>query len=123
MYWRLPAALALLTATMSLPADQTDPRLNDLFEQLKDASDETAASDTANAIWKIWFESRDPESTKLLQEAVVAKQAGDYTLALDTINKVLARSPDFAEAWNQRAIIYYNVGYYDASLADVEQTL
>jgi len=118
----LTTALALL-APAPLCADQSDPRLEELFSRLKAATNEVASTETAQEIWKIWFEYRDPDTARLLHEAVAARDAGDVDRALELVNDVLERAPDFAEAWNQRAVIYYNVGYYDASLADVERTL
>lgn len=120
---RLPFALYLTLAAMSAAADQTDPRLTGLFDQLKEAREEEEAVGTANEIWKIWFEYRDADVARMLQEAVAAKDAGDLDRALEVVNRVIEIAPDFAEAWNQRAIIYYKVGYFDASLADVEETL
>ena len=115
--------LALVLAAASAGADQSDPRLEPLFATLRQAGEETDAVSTANEIWKVWFEYRDAKASARLQEAVAAKDAGDLDKALDLVNQVIAIAPDFAEAWNQRAIIYYNVGYFDASLADVEKTL
>lgn len=120
---RLPFALYLTLAAMSAAADQTDHRLSGLFDQLKEAREEEDAVGTANEIWKIWFEYRDADVARMLQEAVAAKDAGDLDRALEVVNRVIEIAPDFAEAWNQRAIIYYKVGYFDASLADVEETL
>jgi tetratricopeptide (TPR) repeat protein len=116
------AALSLLMVGAAA-ADQTEPGLGPLFEKLKAAREEEEAVGTANEIWKLWFRYRDPEIEKALQAAVTAKESGDMNRALELVNQVVERAPDFAEAWNQRAIIYYNVGYFDASLRDVEETL
>jgi tetratricopeptide (TPR) repeat protein len=122
---RMAGLVAVLALSMAGPAtaDQTDPRLDGLFEKLKSAHEEDEAVGTANEIWKLWFTYRDQDVASQLQEAVTAKEAGDMDRALELVNKVVERAPDFAEAWNQRAIIYYNVGYFDASLRDVEETL
>ena len=52
-------ALAILIAMFGLGlaearADQTDPRLKDLFEQLHAASSPEAASTIESEIWVIW---------------------------------------------------------------------
>ncbi|MGQ0659035.1 MAG: tetratricopeptide repeat protein [Chromatiales bacterium] len=123
MWRRLTTVLLLVMSSMAIHADQSDSQLDALFAKLKTAPNEAESTNTANEIWKIWFEYRDKDVARLLQEAVAAKDAGNLDKALEMVDKVIERAPDFAEAWNQRAIIYYNVGYYDASLADVEETL
>ena len=37
--------------------------------------------------------------------------------------KVIDQSPDFAEAWNKRATVYFLKGELDKSIADIEKTL
>ncbi len=36
---------------------------------------------------------------------------------------VIDHAPDFAEAWNKRATVFYMMGEYGLSLSDIRQTL
>ena len=47
----------------------------------------------------------------------------DYPHALDLLDQVIVIKPDFAEAWNKRATVYYLIDDYSASLADIRATL
>ena len=42
---------------------------------------------------------------------------------LDLLNALVDRLPDYAEGWNQRATVYYMLGNYEASLADIDKVL
>lgn len=58
-----------------------------------------------------------------MASAVDAMSSGRYTIALNLLNNLVKKQPDFAEAWNRRATVHYLLGDYEQSLADIEQTL
>src|SRR5690606_13752579 len=43
--------------------------------------------------------------------------------ALAVLDEVIERAPDFAEGWNTRATLLYEMDEYDRSLADCEEVL
>ena len=107
----------------SARADQNDPRLGALFQQLKTAPTSHAATDIEHRIWTIWFESGSPEIDKFLTDGEAAMAAGDFDAALSDFNTVIARKPKFAEGWNRRATLDYLMGEYQKSLDDIGHTL
>ena len=47
----------------------------------------------------------------------------NYPLAIRFFNNLIEIDPNFAEAWNKRATVYYIIGNYDKSMNDISKTL
>ena len=73
-----------------------------------------------DALWAIWFRA-DAEANS--QELKRLTGLRDRAKALAVLNQLIARAPAFAEAYNQRAIVYFRLKQYDKSIADCEKTL
>lgn len=121
-------ALAILVAVFGLGfadarSDQTDPRLKGLFEQLRAAPSPEAASGVESQIWEIWAESGDADLDKVFTVGSHAMALGDTATALKIFDAIVKKAPNFAEGWNKRATVYYMMGDYEASLADIDRTL
>jgi len=118
-------AFILLASTLSAPsrADQTDPRLDDLFDELKAAPDIQSAAPIELAIWNIWVQHDDQVITTLMGQGIAAMSRRDYSSALRTFDQMVNLAPGFAEAWNKRATVHYLLGNYRESLADIKKTL
>lgn len=114
--------IGLLTPVFLL-ADQNDPRLEDLFADLRSETDVYRANTIAGQIWQIWFIHEDPQASGLMERGVQQMNSNSVRAALDTFDRLIALKPDFAEAWNRRATIYYQIGEYDASLRDIAEVL
>ncbi|MDH3663446.1 MAG: tetratricopeptide repeat protein [Alphaproteobacteria bacterium] len=104
-------------------ADQRDNRLDGLFERLQTTSDPGDAATLQHRIWQIWIESGDPASSQLMRRGMTAMANGDHDNALDAFNTLVEQAPDFAEAWNKRATVYYLLGRLDESVNDIQHTL
>jgi tetratricopeptide (TPR) repeat protein len=116
-------ALILLVVAGPLAARQDDPRLEPLFARLKSATSAFEAAPVEAEIWAIWSETPDPQSAGLLARATEAMGRRDHPAALEALNELVRREPDFAEAWNKRATLYYVIGDYRASVEDIQRTL
>lgn len=104
-------------------ADQRDGRLDPLFERLQETSDPVDAASIQQQIWQIWIESDDAASNQLMRRGMAAMASGDPDSALDAFDELVTLAPDFAEAWNKRATVYYLMGRLDESVTDIQQTL
>jgi Cytochrome c biogenesis factor len=105
-------------------ADQKDPRLPNLFQQLALAANAQAAQRTAAEIWRIWSERSDDESlANLLKQGTSLMNAGRLREAEILFTNIIEKAPDFAEAWNKRATVYFLMRSYDQSKKDIAQTL
>ena len=99
-------------------------RLDSLFEQLaqEDLSEERWR-EIESAIWQEWSQSGSRSVDFLLRRGISALQAQDFNAAIGHFTAAIDHSPYFAEAWNKRATVYFHMGLYGLSMADIEQTL
>ena len=118
----LPILCGLLWPAPAL-ADQRDPRLGQLFAQLKAMSEPMQAIFTEQQIWAIWLEPPDEASGPHMEAGVTAMNRGDHAAALKAFDRAVKAAPEFAEAWNKRATVHYLAGNLDQSLRDIEKTL
>lgn len=122
---RLFLGLLLLFAASGAFADDAADRaaIDRLFAQLRVAPDAATAQAIDAQIWTYWTTPSDPILAGRMREALTARSMGDATGAIRLLDKLIADYPDYAEAWNQRATIYYTLGNFDASIADCEKVL
>lgn len=122
---RLPVVLlvACLCAPATLLADQTDPGLDELFELLQADTNFNTIRTTENRIWALWLRHPDADVERLMELGTRRMNLQRYNEALLIFSQVIDRFPDYAEAWNKRATLYYIVGDYTASITDIEETL
>ncbi len=75
------------------------------------------------ALWAVWFRADTPENNQTLEQ--VRSLIGDRRLdeAIRLADRLIDRSPKFAEAYNQRAIAEFFLGRFDASAADCRRVL
>ncbi|MDH5353090.1 MAG: tetratricopeptide repeat protein [Gammaproteobacteria bacterium] len=103
--------------------DQTDTRLDELFNVLKNSSNSTELEEAESSIWEIWFDSGLPEIDAMMAEAATAVQAGQLKYAEGLYSRVVEQVPGFSEGWNRRATVRYYRQNYEGSLEDIQRTL
>jgi tetratricopeptide (TPR) repeat protein len=118
----LAAAIIALTS-LAANADQTDPRLENLFAKLRTAETGVAAQVAEQRIWQIWTETDDEAVRSLMAASARALDRQDYDAALRTLDTVVALAPDYAEGWNRRATARWLAGDYEGSLEDIDRVL
>lgn len=104
-------------------ADQHDPRLNILFTKLQAAEEDADADRLVSAIWAIWLLGENDRVSQRLALGTALFQKSRFDQALGIFDQVIRDYPDFSEAWNKRATLYYVMGRLDESLQDVEKTI
>ncbi len=123
---RYIACLIVAVTTAGSPtarADQTDPRLDGLFTQLRQANSTEAARPIESDIWEIWLQSGDPAADTLMADGIAAMNAGDAEQAMAAFDRLVALKPNFAEAWNKRATALYLLGRFPESIKDIDRVL
>jgi tetratricopeptide (TPR) repeat protein len=67
--------------------------------------------------------SDSPTADALLAQAMKASAANETGAALSILDKVIEVHPNYAEAWNKRATVYFLIGRYNDSIKDIEKVL
>jgi tetratricopeptide (TPR) repeat protein len=116
---RLPEAPSKLP---KIGADRTRG-LDFLFGALKAAPDEASAKHVEARIWALWLQTPSDTAALLMVRAKAAIDAQQVDVALKLLDAVIKLRPDYVEAWNRRATLYYLQNDYARSLADIEQVL
>lgn len=121
--WLLAATLVLALCAGPAAAAQDDPRLDALFARLVATQDEAEAQVIESFIWTIWLEAHDDTLNQIMAQGTRDMQVGDLDSAIDRFTNLIEMAPDFAEAWNKRATVYYMIGRYDDAIEDCMQVL
>jgi tetratricopeptide (TPR) repeat protein len=93
-----------------------------LHERLLDES-AFVRSFAEQGLWLLWTRSGDAGIDQLMAQATEDMQAGRHQEAIQILSRVIEKKPEFAEAWNRRATVYYLAGEFRKSLADCDQVL
>jgi tetratricopeptide (TPR) repeat protein len=110
-------------AAHSADARQDDPRLKDLFGELKGATSSLEARVIETKIWQIWAENADPRIDALMDRGIDAMSRSDTDTALAVFSQVVKLDDKFAEGFNKRATVEFMRHDFAASVADIERTL
>ena len=97
--------------------------LDFLFGALKVAPDATSAKAIEERIWALWMVSRSDSANLLMTRVKTAGEQKDIDLAIKLLDAIVKIKPDYIEAWNRRATIYYMKKDYGNSLADIREVL
>ncbi len=93
--------------------------INSLLEDLKSPL-EMVRQQATEELWRRWFYQKGAYGWEILQHTQVLLIAGKITEAEALLTELINDQPDFVEAWNRRAVLYYVIGEYQKSLDDCE---
>jgi tetratricopeptide (TPR) repeat protein len=94
-----------------------------LFGALKAAPDNETAKAIEQRIWALWMHSRSDTANLLMTRVQKAIEEKDLDLAIKLLDATVKIKPDYIEAWNRRATIYYMKKDYGRSIADIREVL
>ncbi len=113
------AAAVRRAAAFALSQSGTMASSAPLAVRLRDNDDEVREL-AADALCLIWFRADGDESERELQRLARTR---DRRKARAGLSKLIERSPNFAEAYNQRAILSFRLKDFEYSAADCEKVL
>ena len=117
----------LVMFLLALPvghADQNDKELDALFDTLVNTdTTPSQARVVTSEIWRQWLRTDNQEAQKLMDLGIDMMNQYALDEAVKVFSAIIAMEPGYAEAWNKRATVYYMMGEYDLSTADVAETI
>jgi len=97
--------------------------LDGLFRDLAANPPPRPPGELEDEIWALWTDHADPGLALRMERAIAAMARKSFQEALLELDTLVADAPDWAEAWNKRATLYYLMGRHDESMADIARTL
>ncbi len=113
----------ILSLPARAPAPSLPRRLDGLFADLAKPAEEHEAHETEDLIWALWIDHPEKASADRMDQAIRAMVTDKSALAEDILTALIDAHPDWAEAWNKRATLYYQLNRDDESVADIERAL
>jgi tetratricopeptide (TPR) repeat protein len=107
----------------SLPKGERNRNLDFLFGALKAAPDDASAKSVEDRIWAVWTGAGNETTNLLMSRAKKAADDKDYDLAIRMLSAIVEIQPEFMEAWNRRATVYFLKKDYVNSMADIAKVL
>jgi tetratricopeptide (TPR) repeat protein len=93
---------------------------NDALAKLLHDEDDLVARIASDSLWDIWFRAGPSKQTQELQNIL---HLPDFEQILAGLQDLIRQAPDYVEAINQRAILYFRRGEYQRSIEDCERVL
>ncbi len=115
------AALGMMATAAWAETDKD--RLDGLFEKLKAAPDHVSADVVAGQIKRLWMHSGSDTADLLMERADTALEHQDMPLSIELLDRLVMLAPDWAEAWNRRATLFYLMDDYPRAMSDIAETL
>jgi tetratricopeptide (TPR) repeat protein len=103
------------------PAAMLPSRLDQLFQSLTLSGCDARALE--DEIWTLWMHHPHRRAAQALERTAVEIADHLYDVAETRLNRLLRSRPDFAEAWNKRATLYYLQERDDECVRDIKRTL
>ena len=97
--------------------------LDFLFGALKVAPDAVTAKAIEERIWAVWAVSHSDTANLLMTRVKSAIESKDLDLAVQLLDALVKVKPDYTEAWNRRATIFYMKKDYGRALSDIREVL
>ena len=104
-------------------ADERKKQLDKLFNELK-TDNPVSTFEVEQKIWKIWStHPKKNELTLMLSEGSTLVKNDKLNEAVNIFTKVIELDPNWAEAWNKRATVFYLLGKFQKSQNDIDKVL
>lgn len=117
------AFITVLGCPARRPASHLPKRLSRLFRNLAATPSGEEADTIEDMIWAMWISHPEPDAAADMSAALDALAMGASDLARAMLDKLVARYPEWPEAWNKRAVVAFLERRDKDCLDDILQTL
>jgi tetratricopeptide (TPR) repeat protein len=117
------ACAAALVGLMLAATAGSQTVLDTLFEKLRTATDPFAVQALEQGIWEHWTMVPEAAHRQLMMRGIAEMQQQELQQAVVTFTRLIAEAPQLSEAWNKRATVYWLLGDFPASIADICETV
>jgi tetratricopeptide (TPR) repeat protein len=77
----------------------------------------------ANSLLNLWSLEAGNKAHRVIEDANEAIERGAYSEALVILSELIEKHPKFAEAWNRRATLYWQLHKYKDAVADCQKVI
>ena len=104
-------------------SDERKIRLDKLFKELK-IDNSLKTFEVEKKIWKIWStHPNNNELTNMLDIGSNFVNNNQLPKAVEIFTQIINLDPNWAEAWNKRATVFYMIGEFQKSQNDIDEVL
>jgi tetratricopeptide (TPR) repeat protein len=123
---RMRIIVAFLSFTLAFAvwpasADQSDPRLDRLFQQLARATTPPEAQGVEKEIQTLWLRSGSDTVDVLMARALASVEGQDAATAKKLYDAVTEMKPDYAEVWYQRGALLVAMDSAQEAVPDLQR--
>jgi tetratricopeptide (TPR) repeat protein len=94
-----------------------DESVQKLLDDLK-SPDQLTRDQATQALWQNWFAQKGALGLQRLNVAQQLIEVAQYSQAKAVLDQLILDMPDFAEAWNRRAVLHFVQYQYQAAIDD-----
>ncbi|HIK45255.1 MAG TPA: tetratricopeptide repeat protein [Leptolyngbyaceae cyanobacterium M65_K2018_010] len=98
------------------------PAIERLLQDLRD-EDSNRRDAATEALWQMWFTQKGTRGLQRLRQSQVLLEGGHLAAAEELLSRLIADLPDFAEAWNRRAVLYFVQERYEEAKTDCQRVV
>lgn len=99
-----------------------ESHIDRLLEDLKNP-EESVRDRATSELWRIWFQEKGIVGFEMIRRAQILIEEGETNEAEKVLTELISDLPDFAEAWNRRAVLYYTIGEYKKAIKDCKRVI
>lgn len=74
-------------------------------------------------LWRIWFWQKGKIPLEQIEESERLLAEGNHVAAATILDDLIDTLPDFAEAWNRRAVLGFVMQKYEQAIADCQRVI